>query len=52
MSTEYLQEQQIKRLQKFGNMVAVKLAIRTGENVIASAIEDGVIREDDLYNTP
>lgn len=52
MSTQYVQEQQIKRLQKFIITYAGELNTVHDRNVIQEALNNGTLREGDLYTLP
>ena len=52
MSSAYVAEQQIARLQRFALKTAIQLSRETGDNVILEAIENGELDDSDLYTSP
>lgn len=52
MSSAYVAEQQLIRLQRFALKTAIQLSRETGDNVILEAIETGELADTDLYDRP
>lgn len=52
MSTDFVAERQLIRLQRFALKTAIQLSRETGNNVILEAIENGELADNDLYDSP